>query len=73
MSEINSTGLISTLDTSESDASASVGALTANSSVADVTKAQLAMSRFQLLATAVSAIIKADGEAKQGTARNIAR
>jgi hypothetical protein len=63
--------LAAKVGTAESAASGAVGGLNANSSAADLTRAQLLMNEYQMVATAVSAILKADNEAKTAPARAI--
>ncbi|HEU4652651.1 MAG TPA: hypothetical protein VFS47_01620 [Steroidobacteraceae bacterium] len=55
----------------ESAAGDAVNGLDGNSTMADVIQAQLKMTQYQLVASAVSAIINADGETKKQGARNI--
>jgi hypothetical protein len=70
---VNLDGLANTVGAAESAAGASVNALGPNSSAADLTKASLAMNKYQLVGAAVAAIIKADAEAKTAPARSISR
>ena len=59
------------VNTAESAAGSAVNGLNGSSTMAEVTQAQLKMTQYQLVASAVSAIINADGEAKKQGARNI--
>jgi hypothetical protein len=68
---INLTGLTGAVGSAETEAGAAVNGLNSNSTMAEVTQAQLKMTQYQLVATAVSSIINADGEAKKQGARNI--
>jgi hypothetical protein len=68
---IDPSTLATTLGAAETAAGSAVNGLNSNSTMADVTQAQLKMTQYQLLATAVSSIISTDGEAKKTAARNI--
>ncbi len=70
---VNLDGLASTVGNAENAASGAVNGLGANSSAADLTRASFLMNQYQIVATAVSAIIKADSEAKSAPARSISR
>jgi hypothetical protein len=70
---VNLDGLASTVGNAENAASGAVNGLGANSSAADLTRASFLMNQYQIVATAVSAIIKADSEAKAAPARSISR
>lgn len=70
---VNLEGLAGTVGNAESAASGAVNGLGANSSAADLTRASFLMNQYQIVATAVSAIIKADSEAKSAPARSISR
>jgi hypothetical protein len=70
---VNLEGLAGTVGNAETTASGAVNGLGPNSSAADLTRASLVMNQYQIVANAVSAIIKADSEAKQAPARSIAR
>ena len=70
---VNGAGLVGTVGSAENTASAAVNGLGPNSTAADLTRASFEMNRYQLVSTAVSAIIKADSEAKSAPARNISR
>lgn len=68
---VNPTGLLATVDAAERAAAAAVNGLGGKASAADLTRASFEMSKFQMIATAVSAVIKADSEAKTAAARGI--
>jgi hypothetical protein len=70
---VNLSGLAGTVGASENSAASRVNGLNANSTAAELTQASLAMNQYQIVATAVSAIIKADSEAKAAPARAISR
>jgi hypothetical protein len=70
---VNLSGLAGTVGSAENAASGAVNGLNANSSAADLTRASFLMNQYQIVATAVSAIIKADSEAKSAPARSISR
>jgi hypothetical protein len=78
MAELNAgnvslSGLVGTVGAAESAAASAVNGLGPNSTAAQLTQASLQMNRYQIIATAVSAIIKADSEAKTAPARAISR
>ena len=66
-------GLVNTVGSAENTASTAVNGLGANSTAAELTQASLRMNQYQIVATAVSAIIKSDSEAKSAPARAISR
>jgi hypothetical protein len=66
-------GLVGTVGGAESAAASAVNGLGPNSTAAQLTQASLKMNQYQIIATAVSAIIKADSEAKTAPARAISR
>ncbi|HKE95945.1 MAG TPA: hypothetical protein VKB34_16675 [Povalibacter sp.] len=68
---INLNGLVGAVNSAESAAASAVGGLNGSSTMADLTRAQLAMNQYQLVATAVTSIISSDAEAKKNGARNI--
>src|SRR5690349_10765068 len=70
---VNLEGLAGTVGAAENAASSAVNGLGADSTAADLTKASLEMNQYQIVATAVSAIIKSDSEAKSAPARAISR
>ena len=70
---ISLNGLADTVGSAESAASSAVNGLGANSTAAELTQASLKMNQYQIIATAVSQIIKADSEAKSAPARAIAK
>jgi hypothetical protein len=70
---ISLNGLADTVGSAEAAASSAVNGLGANSTAAELTQASLKMNQYQIVATAVSAIIKADSEAKSAPARSIAK
>ena len=70
---VNLEGLAGTVGNAENAASGAVNGLGATSSAADLTRASFLMNQYQIVATAVSAIIKSDSEAKSAPARSISR
>lgn len=70
---VNLDGLAGVVGAAETSASSAVNGLGPNSTAADLTRASLEMNQYQIVATAVSAIIKADSEAKAAPARSISR
>ena len=70
---VNLEGLAGTVGNAENAASSAVNGLGATSSAADLTRASFLMNQYQIVATAVSAIIKADSESKSAPARSISR
>jgi hypothetical protein len=70
---VNLSGLAGVVGGAENSASSLVNGLGPNSTAADLTRASLAMNQYQIVATAVAAIIKADSEAKSAPARAISR
>lgn len=70
---ISLNGLVNTVGSSENAASSAVNGLGANSTAAQLTQASLKMNQYQIISTAVSAIIKSDSEAKSAPARAISR
>ena len=70
---VNLDGLAGAVGASETAASAAVNGLGANSTAAQLTQASLRMNQYQIVSTAVAAIIKADSEAKSAPARSISR
>lgn len=70
---VNLAGLANTVGSAENNASSAVNGLGANSTAADLTRASFLMNQYQIIATAVSAVIKADSEAKSAPARSISR
>jgi hypothetical protein len=70
---VNLEGLAGTVGNAESAASGAVNGLGATSTAADLTRASYLMNQYQIIATAVSAVIKADSEAKAAPARSISR
>ncbi len=70
---VNLDGLAGAVGGAENAASSAVNGLGPNSTAAQLTQASLKMNQYQIVATAVSAIIKADSEAKSAPARAISR
>lgn len=70
---VNLEGLVGAIGSAESAAGSRVNGLGANSTAAQLTQASLAMNQYQIVATAIAAIIKADSEAKAAPARSISR
>ena len=70
---ISLNGLVNTVGGAETAASGAVNGLGPNSTAAELTQASLKMNQYQIVSTAVSAIIKADSEAKSAPARAISR
>lgn len=70
---IENSGLVGVVGAAERAAAAAVNGLGPNSSAADLTKASLKMNQYGIISTAVSAILKADSEAKSAPARSISR
>jgi hypothetical protein len=70
---ISLNGLANTVGGAETAASSAVNGLGPNSTAAELTQASLKMNQYQIVSTAVSAIIKADSEAKSAPARAISR
>jgi hypothetical protein len=70
---VNLDGLAGAVGGAENAASSAVNGLGPNSTAAQLTQVSLKMNQYQIVATAVSAIIKADSEAKSAPARAISR
>lgn len=70
---VNLDGLAGAVGASENAASAAVNGLGPNSTAAQLTQASLKMNQYQIISTAVAAILKADAEAKSAPARSISR
>lgn len=70
---VNLQGLAGTVGSAENAASSAVNGLGATSTAADLTRASYLMNQYQIIATAVSSVIKADSEAKAAPARSISR
>lgn len=70
---INLDGLASTVGGAENLASDAVNSLGPKSTAAELTQASLKMNQYNIVSTAVAAIIKADAEAKSAPARAISR
>jgi hypothetical protein len=68
---VNLEGLVAVVGTAENAASRSVNGLGANSTAADLTRASLRVAQYQIVATAVSQVIKGDADAKTAPARAI--
>jgi hypothetical protein len=64
-------GLVGAVGAAESAASAAVGGLGPDSTAAELTQVSLTVNKFNIISTAVSAILKADAEAKTAAARGI--
>lgn len=69
----NIDGLIGALRTAETRASNTVNSLNANSTATDLTVAGFDTTKFTIFGTAVSNLIKTEGEAKMTPARALAR
>ena len=65
----NFTGLVAAIGTAERLAIDAVNGLNKDSGAEDLTKANFAMAQYQMISTAVSALIKAEQEAKAAPAR----
>lgn len=70
---VNLEGLAGAVGAAENAASSAVNGLGPNSTAADLTRASMEMNQYQIVATAISAIIKADSDAKSAPARSISR
>lgn len=68
---VNLEGLVGVVGSAERAAAGAVNGLGPNSTAADLTRASLRVNQYQIVATAISAIIKADSEAKATPARTI--
>jgi hypothetical protein len=70
---INLNGLVATMGNAENSAASAVNGLNADSTAAQLTQASLRMNQFQIVATAVAAILKGDSDAKSAPARSMSR
>lgn len=70
---VNLEGLVAVVGNAEENAGAAVNGLGAHSTAADLTRASFRVSQYTVVSTAVSQLIKSDGEAKSIAARAISR